>query len=102
MSRMLPWKRFPWNVEKAERGAALVWLSLMLTFLIGAAAFAVDLGWLYVNSSRIQRTADAAALGGVTLYAVVPGHRSVHGGGRGLGQRVRRGDKRHDGLSAAA
>ena len=72
MSRMLPWKRFPWNVEKGERGAALVWLSLMLTFLIGAAAFAVDLGWLYVNSSRIQRTADAAALGGVTFMPSFP------------------------------
>ena len=72
MTRVLKWHRFPWNVEKRDRGAALVWLSLMLTFLIGAAAFAVDLGWLYVNSSRIQRTADAAALGGVTFMPSFP------------------------------
>ena len=53
----------PWKAEEGERGAALVWLAFMMTFLIGVAAFAVDLGWLYVNSSRIQRAADAAALG---------------------------------------
>ena len=70
--RLLTWRRLPWNVQKRDRGAALVWLSLMLTFLIGAAAFAVDLGWLYVNSSRIQRTADAAALGGVTFMPSFP------------------------------
>ena len=70
--RVLKWHRLPWNVDKKDRGAALVWLSLMLTFLIGAAAFAVDLGWLYVNSSRIQRTADAAALGGVTFMPSFP------------------------------
>lgn len=72
MSRLRTWKRWPWNAEEGERGAALIWLSLMLTFLIGAAAFAVDLGWLYVNSSRIQRTADAAALGGVTFMPSFP------------------------------
>jgi len=66
------WRRWPWNVSKQERGAALIWLSMMLTFLVGAAAFAVDLGWLYVNSSRIQRTADAAALGGVTFMPSFP------------------------------
>lgn len=72
MKRLLAWKRLPRNVEEAQRGAALIWLSLMLTFLIGAAAFAVDLGWLYVNSSRIQRTADASALGGVTFMPSFP------------------------------
>ncbi len=62
----------PWKAEEGERGAALVWLAFMMTFLIGVAAFAVDLGWLYVNSSRIQRAADAAALGGVTYLPSFP------------------------------
>lgn len=49
-----------------ERGAALVFLSLIMVLLLGMAAFAVDLGWLLVNGSRLQRAADAAALHGVT------------------------------------
>lgn len=39
--------------------------ALMLTVLIGMAAFAVDLGWFFVNATRVQRTAEAAALSGV-------------------------------------
>ena len=72
MKRILKWRRLRWNADEGERGAALIWLGLMLTFLIGMAAFAVDLGWLYVNSSRIQRTADASALGGVTFMPSFP------------------------------
>src|SRR5690554_8077405 len=37
----------------------------MLFVLMGLAAFAVDLGWFYLNATRIQRAADAAALAGV-------------------------------------
>jgi hypothetical protein len=37
----------------------------MLVTLLGIAAFAVDLGWFYLNASRIQRAADAGALAGV-------------------------------------
>jgi hypothetical protein len=62
----------PWRAAEGQRGAALIWLAFMMTFLIGAAAFAVDLGWLYVNSSRVQRAADAAALGGVTYMPSFP------------------------------
>ena len=32
---------------------------------MGASAFAVDLGWLYLNTARLQKAADAAALAGV-------------------------------------
>jgi Flp pilus assembly protein TadG len=48
-----------------ERGAALPFVAVMMVLLIGMAAFAVDLGWLYLNGSRVQRGADAAALAGV-------------------------------------
>ena len=49
-----------------DRGAAVVLLSAMMVLLLGLAAFAVDLGWLWLNASRVQNAADAAALSGVT------------------------------------
>jgi hypothetical protein len=51
---------------KQDDGAAIVLLSAVMLFLLGMAAFAVDLGWLWLNASRIQSAADAAALSGVT------------------------------------
>lgn len=48
-----------------EKGAALPLIAGTLLVLIGLAALAVDLGWLYLNDSRLQRAADAAALAGV-------------------------------------
>lgn len=48
-----------------ERGAALPLIALALVVLLGLAAFSVDLGWFYLNASRIQRAADASALAGV-------------------------------------
>ncbi len=48
-----------------EKGAALPFVAIMLMLLIGMAAFAVDLGWLYLQGARIQRGADAASLAGV-------------------------------------
>ncbi|HEX6947529.1 MAG TPA: pilus assembly protein TadG-related protein [Acidimicrobiia bacterium] len=48
-----------------EKGVALPFVALMLVLLLGMTALAVDLGWLYLNGSRIQRGADAAALAGV-------------------------------------
>src|SRR5690606_18955401 len=48
-----------------ERGAALPLVAGILVTLLGLSAFAVDLGWLYLNTSRLQRAADAAALAGV-------------------------------------
>jgi hypothetical protein len=52
-----------------ERGAVLPLMALMLVVLLGAAGFAVDLGWLYWNSVEVQHGADAAALGGVIYVA---------------------------------
>lgn len=48
-----------------ERGAVLPLMAIMLVVLIGSAAMAVDLGWLYWQSIEIQHGADAAALSGV-------------------------------------
>ena len=46
----------------------------MLTILLLASALVVDLGWLWSNTLRIQRAADAVALAGVVhLPADVPG-----------------------------
>lgn len=51
--------------DERERGAALAWFTISVVLLIGAAGFAVDLGWMYLNASRVQRTVDSAALAGV-------------------------------------
>lgn len=40
-------------------------MAIMLIVLLGAAAMAVDLGWLFWQSIEIQHGADAAALAGV-------------------------------------
>ncbi len=49
----------------SERGAVLPLMALMLVVLMGAAAMAIDLGWLFWQSIEIQHGADAAALAGV-------------------------------------
>lgn len=48
-----------------EEGMALPFIAAILVLLLGMAAFATDLGWIYLNGSRVQRAADAAALAGV-------------------------------------
>ncbi|MGD2102851.1 MAG: pilus assembly protein TadG-related protein [Acidimicrobiia bacterium] len=51
--------------ENEDKGAALPLIASMIVVLIGLSAFAIDLGWLYLNSSQVQRAADSAALAGV-------------------------------------
>jgi Flp pilus assembly protein TadG len=48
-----------------ERGAVLPLMSIIIVILMGAAAMAIDLGWLFWQSIEIQHGADAAALAGV-------------------------------------
>ena len=48
-----------------EKGAILPFVAFLLVLLLGLASFAVDLGWFYLNSVRIQRAAESAALAGV-------------------------------------
>jgi uncharacterized membrane protein len=50
---------------KQEEGIALVWLAITLVLLIGMAGFGIDLGWIYLNTARAQKTVDSAALAGV-------------------------------------
>ncbi|HLF61695.1 MAG TPA: Tad domain-containing protein [Acidimicrobiia bacterium] len=51
--------------HRREEGIALVWLAITLVLLIGMAGFGVDLGWIYLNTSRAQKAVDSAALAGV-------------------------------------
>jgi Flp pilus assembly protein TadG len=46
------------------QGATAVIVALCLTMLIGFAALAVDVGYLYATRNELQNTADAAALAG--------------------------------------
>ncbi|MGA7228209.1 MAG: pilus assembly protein TadG-related protein [Acidimicrobiia bacterium] len=55
------------TVEPGENGAALPFVAILLVLLLGMAAFAVDLGWLYLNGARLQRAADSSALAGVVF-----------------------------------
>jgi len=48
-----------------DHGAALPFVAVILVLLLGMAALATDLGWLYLNGSRVQRATDSAALAGV-------------------------------------
>ncbi len=48
-----------------DRGIALPFIAIVLVLLLGMAAFAVDLGWIFLNGARVQRAADSAALAGV-------------------------------------
>ena len=59
-------RRLVSKFREAENGVAMVWLATTLVLLLGTAGFAVDLGWLYLNTSRTQRSVDAAAMAGVS------------------------------------
>jgi hypothetical protein len=48
----------------SERGAVLIHVAIMLTFLIAVTAFAADYGMLFVSRSQAQSAADAGALAG--------------------------------------
>ena len=50
---------------KNRRGVTLVLTAFMLTVLIGAAAFAVDFGRMYMYRTQLSAAADAAALAGI-------------------------------------
>ena len=57
-------KLFERSREK-DKGTAMVLVAMSMVLLLGMAAFGTDLAWFYLNASRVQRAADAAALGGV-------------------------------------
>jgi putative Flp pilus-assembly TadE/G-like protein len=80
-------ERLPASIRSDESGATLVLIALLLTVLMGMAAFAIDFGWLYWNGIKIQHGADAAALAGViyepgdqsTAYAEAKGSAAENG-----------------------
>ncbi|MGB5379529.1 MAG: pilus assembly protein TadG-related protein [Acidimicrobiia bacterium] len=53
------------DVRREQSGVSVVLVALMMSVLLGMAAFAVDFGWIYWNVIKIQHGADAAALSGV-------------------------------------
>ena len=56
-----------------QRGQALVIFVLASTVLIGGAAIAADVSFLFVSQQRMQRAADAAALAGAVFLPGDPG-----------------------------
>ena len=62
-----------WMKKDDDKGAALALVAASMVVLMGMAAFGSDLAWFYLNASRIQRAADAAALGGVIWLPGQPG-----------------------------
>src|SRR5215472_17631036 len=52
-----------------ERGATLILVAAGLVMVLGLGALAIDLASFYVVRSEAQRSADAAALAGATVFA---------------------------------
>jgi Flp pilus assembly protein TadG len=50
-----------------QRGVVLPLVALLMVVLLGFAAFAVDMGYLYVVKNELQNAADAAALAGASV-----------------------------------
>jgi hypothetical protein len=49
-----------------QRGAVLILVAVSMVSFMGMAAFAVDLGWILLQSTNVQKAAEAAALAGVS------------------------------------
>ncbi|MEM1063097.1 MAG: pilus assembly protein [Planctomycetota bacterium] len=50
------------GVRRDRRGATIVLIVVLSTFLIGLVAFAVDVSWMYVVRSQTQSAVDAGAI----------------------------------------
>jgi hypothetical protein len=57
--------RIPESANR-ERGAVLLLVAASMVAFIGMAGFAVDLGWLFLQSSNVKKATEAAALAAVT------------------------------------
>jgi hypothetical protein len=57
----------------SQRGQVLALFAIMLFVVIGMVAIVIDISWLWANSLKIQRAADAAALAGVVHLPGAPG-----------------------------
>jgi Flp pilus assembly protein TadG len=54
-------------IRNEDGGFALPFIASILVLLIAVSAFAIDLGWFFLNGSRLQRAADSSALAGVVF-----------------------------------
>ena len=50
--------------EREQRGSVIIIFAVCLFLLVGLAALAVDIGYVYTTRSELQNVADAAALAG--------------------------------------
>lgn len=64
---MRAFKRLIDKFRNEDGGFTLPFIAMMLVLLLGMSAFAVDLGWFYLNGGRLQRAADSSALAGVVF-----------------------------------
>ncbi len=53
-----------WLKEKFQRGQAMLLYALLVPVMVLFVGVGLDLGWYYLNVSRLQNAADAAALAG--------------------------------------
>ncbi len=56
--------------KKQRRGAIAVLAALLLVFMVGMVAFAVDLGYLALAKTQLQTAADSAALAGAAASSL--------------------------------
>jgi Flp pilus assembly protein TadG len=54
--------------NKSQRGASLVLIAASMVVMLGLCALAIDIASFYVARSEAQRSADAAALAGATVF----------------------------------
>lgn len=57
-------------VRSRRRGAAIAYVAVSSTVLIGFSALSIDLGRMYMARTELQRCADAAAMAGASAYTV--------------------------------
>ena len=54
--------------HKKRRGQVLVFYALMIPIFLLAGGVGLDLGWYYLNVSRLQNAADAAVVAGARIF----------------------------------
>ena len=65
--------------KSRQLGVVLPLVAGSLVVLMGMAALAIDIGWLYVNQVRVRKAAESAALAGV-VHMPLPGGATVIAG----------------------
>lgn len=59
------------KIYENQKGAAIIIVAILLPVLIGFAALAVDVGYMYATRNELQNAADAAALAGATQLGAI-------------------------------